>query len=104
MAAATSMVSPQSIIRQQRLKKSGFRHQRIFDMDATAQAELVRRKELTPLELGDAAIARIERVNLTLNAMIILSSARARERYGSVLTICITIRPGLRVSWKWRKS
>jgi hypothetical protein len=31
-------------------------------MDATAQAELVRRKELTPLELVDAAIARIERV------------------------------------------
>jgi hypothetical protein len=73
-------------------------------MDATAQAELVHRKELTPLELVDAAIARIERVNLTLNAMIILSSARARERYGSVLTIRITIRPGLRVSWKWRKS
>ena len=30
--------------------------------DATAQAELVRRRELTPLELVDAAIARIERV------------------------------------------
>ncbi|MBV8361670.1 MAG: amidase [Deltaproteobacteria bacterium] len=40
-------------------------------MDATAQAELVRRKELTPLELVDAAIARIERVNPTLNAVII---------------------------------
>jgi amidase len=39
-------------------------------MDATAQAELVRRKELTPLELVDAAIARIERVNPTLNAVI----------------------------------
>ena len=32
-------------------------------MDATAQAELVRRRELSPLELVDAAIARIERVN-----------------------------------------
>ena len=40
-------------------------------MDATAQAELVQRKELTPLELVDAAIARIERVNPTLNAVII---------------------------------
>ena len=40
-------------------------------MDATAQAELVRRKELTPRELVDAAIARIERVNPTLNAVII---------------------------------
>jgi amidase len=39
-------------------------------MDATAQAELVRRRELTPLELVDAAIARIERVNPALNAVI----------------------------------
>jgi amidase len=39
-------------------------------MDATAQAKLVRRKELTPLELVDAAISRIERVNPALNAVI----------------------------------
>lgn len=39
-------------------------------MDATAQGELVRRRELTPLELVDAAIARIEHVNPTLNAVI----------------------------------
>lgn len=39
-------------------------------IDATAQAELVRRRELTPLELVDSAIARIERVNPTLNAVI----------------------------------
>jgi amidase len=39
-------------------------------MDATAQAELVRRKELTPLELVDAAIARIERINPIVNAVI----------------------------------
>src|SRR5215471_1491617 len=39
-------------------------------MDATAQAGLVQRKELTPLELVDAAIARIERVNPTINAVI----------------------------------
>lgn len=29
--------------------------------DATAQAELVRRKEVKPIELVEAAIARIER-------------------------------------------
>jgi amidase len=48
-------------------------------MDATAQAELVRRGELTPLELVDAAIARIERVNPTLNAVIapLFEEARA---------------------------
>ena len=39
-------------------------------MDATAQAELVRTRELTPLELVDAAIARIESVNPAINAVI----------------------------------
>jgi amidase len=39
-------------------------------MDAVAQADLVRRREVTPLELVDAAIARIERLNPTLNAVI----------------------------------
>jgi amidase len=39
-------------------------------LDATAQAELIRRKQLTPLELVDAAIARIERLNPALNAVI----------------------------------
>ncbi|WP_163999698.1 amidase [Pyxidicoccus caerfyrddinensis] len=38
-------------------------------LDATAQAELVRRGEVTPLELVDAAIARIERHNPKLNAV-----------------------------------
>lgn len=38
--------------------------------DATAQAELVRRKEVKPIELVEAAIARIERVNPRLNAVI----------------------------------
>ncbi|HEV2491292.1 MAG TPA: amidase [Candidatus Acidoferrales bacterium] len=40
-------------------------------MDATAQAELVRRREVTPIELVEAAIARIERVNPELNAVIL---------------------------------
>ncbi|MHB8781405.1 MAG: amidase [Candidatus Geothermincolia bacterium] len=39
-------------------------------MDATAQAELVRRKEVSPKELLQAAIDRIERVNPQLNAII----------------------------------
>src|SRR5215472_236943 len=48
-------------------------------MDATAQAELVRQRELTPLELVDAAIARIERLNPTLNAVITPLFEDARE-------------------------
>ena len=48
-------------------------------MDATAQTELVRRRELTPLELVDAAIARIERVNPTINAVITPLFEEARK-------------------------
>jgi amidase len=39
-------------------------------LDAVAQAELVARGEATPLELVEAAIARIERVDPRLNAVI----------------------------------
>ncbi|WP_141617396.1 amidase [Myxococcus sp. AB036A] len=49
-------------------------------LDATAQAELVRRREATPLELVDAAIARIERLNPTLNAVVQTQFDQARER------------------------
>lgn len=38
--------------------------------DATAQAELVRKKNVKPIELVDAAIERIEQVNPQLNAVI----------------------------------
>jgi amidase len=39
-------------------------------LDATAQAELVHRKQVTPLELVDAAIARIERLNPSFHAVV----------------------------------
>ena len=47
-------------------------------LDATAQAELVRRKELTALDLVEAAIERIERVNPQLNAVVLRTWDRAR--------------------------
>src|SRR5262245_48827133 len=47
-------------------------------LDATAQAELVRRGELKPLELVDAAIARIERLEPQLGAVITRQFERAR--------------------------
>ncbi len=47
-------------------------------LDATAQAELVRNKEASPLELVDAAIARIEKLNGELNAVIHPLFDRAR--------------------------
>ncbi len=39
-------------------------------LDATAQADLVKRREVKPIELVDAAIARIERLNPELNAVV----------------------------------
>src|SRR4029453_7394491 len=39
-------------------------------LDATAQADLVRTKQVKPIELLDAAIERIERVNPQLNAVV----------------------------------
>lgn len=48
-------------------------------MDATAQAELVRRREATPLELVDAAIQRIQNVNPQLNAVVWDRFEKARD-------------------------
>jgi len=50
--------------------------------DATAQAELVRKKEVKPIELVDAAIERIERINPQLNAVVtpMFDQARASAK------------------------
>jgi len=55
-------------------------------LDATAQAELVRGKEIMPSELVDAAITRIERLNPELNAVIFPLYEQAREAAASVST------------------
>jgi amidase len=58
----------------------------ILDLDGVAQADLVRRGEVNPLELVNAAIARIERVNPQINAIIIplFDKARTLARSGSI--------------------
>ncbi|MGH7915942.1 MAG: amidase, partial [Candidatus Binataceae bacterium] len=48
-------------------------------LDATAQAELVARGELAPIELVDAAIERIERLNPQLNCVIFPRFEKARD-------------------------
>ena len=48
-------------------------------LDALAQADLVRRNELTPLELVDAAITRIEKLDPEINAVIHRRFERARD-------------------------
>ncbi len=49
-------------------------------LDATGQADLVRRREVTPRELVDAAIERLERLNPLLNAVIFAALDAARDR------------------------
>ncbi len=57
----------------------GFMTSELAHLDATAQAALIERGELTPREAVDAAIARIESLNPELNAVIhtMFESARA---------------------------
>ena len=50
----------------------------LADLDATAQAELVRSGQATPRELVEAAIARIERANAELGAVIVPMFEEAR--------------------------
>jgi amidase len=57
----------------------------IGDLDATGQAELVQRGEISALELVDDAIARIERVNPSLNAVIHKHFERARKQAAATL-------------------
>ncbi len=52
-------------------------------LDAVAQAELVRSGEASPLELVDAAIARIESLDPQVNAVIHPRFERAREEAAS---------------------
>lgn len=55
------------------------------DLDATAQAELVRSGEISPLELVDHAIARIEKLDPELNAVIHPLFQKARDAARSEL-------------------
>jgi len=55
-------------------------------LDATAQAELVRSGAASPLELVDAAIARIESVNPVLNAVIHERFEKARAEASAPLS------------------
>ena len=54
-------------------------------LDAVGMAELVRRRELSARELVDEAIARIERVDPSLNAVVERLFDRGRESAGSSL-------------------
>jgi amidase len=53
------------------------------NLDATAQAELVRKKEVKPLELVEATIDRIEKVNPQINAVVTKMYDQARAAANS---------------------
>ncbi|TAK62280.1 MAG: amidase [Dehalococcoidia bacterium] len=55
-------------------------------LDATAQAELVRQGEASPAELVEAAIARIERLNARINAVVTPMFDEARHRAAEAST------------------
>ena len=55
------------------------------DHDATGLAELVRRGEVQPIELVDAAVARIEALDPQLNSVIHRQFERARREAGGPL-------------------
>ncbi|MDG2308048.1 MAG: amidase [Candidatus Binatia bacterium] len=52
----------------------------ILWLDATAQADLVRRGEVSPTELVDAAIAKVEELDPKLNAVVIPTLEKARRQ------------------------
>ena len=52
----------------------------VWRLDATGQAELVQCGEASPAELVEAAIARIERVNPRINAVVTPMYDEARRR------------------------
>jgi amidase len=54
-------------------------------LDATAQAELVRSRKISPVELVDAAIARIEELNPRLSAVVWERFQKAREEAHAAL-------------------
>ncbi len=53
--------------------------------DATALADLVRQREVKPVELVDAAIARAKKLNPAMNAIILPLYERAREQAAQTL-------------------
>jgi len=52
----------------------------LLDLDATGQAELIRKGELRPLDLVDAAAARIEKLDPLVHALAAFDPGPARQQ------------------------
>ena len=80
-AALTASGLPSRIANTARASNTGTKPLDDFAvLDATAQAELVRKKQVTPLELVEAAIARVEKLDPQLNSVVTRCFEQARKR------------------------
>lgn len=77
-AATATMLTPEVLRRSNRIWAAT--GESFIDLDAIAQATLVEKGDVTPVELLDAAIQRIESVNTHVNAVVTTAYDVARER------------------------
>src|SRR5580704_14800422 len=76
LAAVNVMPAPAAV----REPQSKLGSDELAVLDALGQAELVRQKKISPLELVDSAIARIEKYDPALNSIITRTFEQARNR------------------------
>ena len=75
--AAVQIIPVRAMVREPQSKPDS---DELAVLDALGQAELVRQKKISPLELVDSAIARIEKFDPTLNSIITRTFERARKQ------------------------
>ena len=69
----------------------------LFRLPATELARLIRDKELSPVEVVEAHLARTEKMNPILNAVTDFQPARAREQAKHAERLIMTGNPGGRL-------
>jgi amidase len=75
--AAAEVAPAQAMVREPQRKPTS---DELAGLDASAQADLVRQKKISPRELVEAAIARIEKLDPTLNTIITRTFDLARKK------------------------
>src|SRR5579863_4409513 len=75
--AAVNVMPAQAAVREPQPKLGS---DELAGLDALGQAELVRQKKISPRELVDSAIARIEKYDPSLNSIITRTFEQARKR------------------------
>ncbi len=73
-------------------------------LSAVEQLALLRQRKISPLELVDEHIARIERWNHVLNALVDFDPERARQqarevKYGPLAGLPLTVKSSICYAW-----